>query len=116
MKLGIVFTKKTAAINSSTLLCFVFLYRTLGITLHTVRADYDCVVTFSLYQVLNRTIRSAALPYPKHECRRMPAPMRSSCIKYDTSERCTMHRLVPVREHQQHEERHNIATCCMNFS
>ena len=58
----------------------ISIYRTLGITLHTVRADYDCVVTFFYsYQVLNRTIRSAALPYPKHGCRHMPAPMRSSC-------------------------------------
>ena len=29
--------------------------------------------------VLNRTSRSAALPYPEHGCQRMPAPMRSPC-------------------------------------
>ena len=52
----------------------ISLYRTLGITLHTVRADYDCVWSrFLLYQVLNRIIRSAALPYPKHGCRRRVA-------------------------------------------
>ena len=34
-------------------------------------------------QVLNRTARSAALPYRKHGCRRMPAPMRSLCTNYD---------------------------------
>ena len=45
----------------------ISIYRTLGITLHTVRADYDCWWSISLlYQGLNRTIRSAALPYPKH--------------------------------------------------
>ena len=41
------------------------LYQTLGITLHTVRTDYDCVWCFFLvYQALNRRIQSAALPYP----------------------------------------------------
>ena len=58
----------------------MLVYITLGTTLSTVRADYDRVWwLFSIYQVLNRTIRSAALPYPKHGCRRMPAPMRSPC-------------------------------------
>ena len=35
---------------------------------------------FSLYQVLKRTIRSAALPCLKHGCRHSPAPMRSPCM------------------------------------
>ena len=52
----------------------VSLYWTLGITLNTVRADYDCERwLFLLYKILNRTIRITALPYPKHRCRRMPA-------------------------------------------
>ena len=39
-----------------------------------------CVVTvFILYRILNRTSRSAALPYPEHGCWRMPAPLRSPC-------------------------------------
>ena len=55
----------------------VSLYRTLGIILHTVRADYDCVWwVFLLYQVLNRTFRSSALPYPKHGCR----PLRGALV------------------------------------
>ena len=70
----------------------VSLYRTLGITLHTVRADYNCVWwLFSLYQVLNRTIRSAAVPYPNHGCRRIPAhdgthaePLYVNILKQDT--------------------------------
>ena len=43
------------------------------------------VSIFSLRVILNRTIRRAALPYPKHGCR-MPAPMRShgKFITYST--------------------------------
>ena len=70
------------------------LYQTLGITLHTARAVYDCVRwRFLLYQVLNRTIRSAALPYPKHGCRRMPAPMRSSCKYIRSTSKCILCKL-----------------------
>ena len=40
-----------------------------------------CVVAvFTLYRILNRTSRSAALPYPEHGCRRMPATMRIPCV------------------------------------
>ena len=43
----------------------VCLCRTIGITLYTVRADYNCVWWLViLYQVLHRTIWIAALPYP----------------------------------------------------
>ena len=42
----------------------VSVYRTLGIELHTVRADYYLLCRpFSLYKVLNQTGQSAALPY-----------------------------------------------------
>ena len=41
-------------------------YRTLGIILQTIRADYGCVSwLFLLYQVLNRTIWSAAPALPE---------------------------------------------------
>ena len=46
MKLGIGFTQKTVAISLLIvvhIVMIVSLYRTLGITLHPVRADYDCV-------------------------------------------------------------------------
>ena len=37
------------------------------------------VPVFTLYRIVNRTRRSAALPYQEHGCRRMLAPMRSPC-------------------------------------
>ena len=75
MKLEIGFTQKTAAVVT------VSLYRYLGITLHSTSVDYTlCGNGFYSYRILNRTCRSAALPYPEHGCRRMLAPMRSPCI------------------------------------
>ena len=44
MKLEIEFTEQTVvAVNSSAFVMIVSLYRTLGITLRTIRADYDRV-------------------------------------------------------------------------
>ena len=64
MKLGIGFIKTMVAINSSTMLCFVFLYRTLCITLHTVRADCDCVwwLCLPLYQLSIESNSSKSCP------------------------------------------------------
>ena len=38
-----------------------------------------CGNDFTLYRIMNRTSPSTALPSPEHECRKMPAPMRSPC-------------------------------------
>ena len=72
MKFGIGFTQKTAEV-SNPLLVYIDLLALLYL-LHAY--TMCCVVTvFTLYRMLNRASRSAALPYPER-----PAPMRSPCM------------------------------------
>ena len=72
MKFGIGFTQETAEVSSplsvyTDLLAFLYLLHA-----YTVNINMCCVVTvFTLHRILNRTSRSAALPYPEHGCRRI---------------------------------------------
>ena len=65
-------TEETTEVVSSPLLVYINLLALLYV-LHAW--TMCCVVTvFTLYRILNRTSRSASLPYPEHGCRRCRHP------------------------------------------
>ena len=78
LKFGIGFTQETAEVSSPFLV-----YIDLLALLYLLHACIMCcvVTVLALYRILNRTSRSAFLPYPEHGCRRMPAPTRSLCTR-----------------------------------